>query len=93
GFQRDCVEDQCPFMSTPLNWQESAGREGDLPLKCRSAVLFLVECRVMDLLRTEQSACAASGGVASYLKHPLGGGMFGQTGESDAVRFQMKNRT
>src|SRR5215471_20823725 len=29
------------------------------------------------------------GGVASYLKHPLGGGMSGQTGETDAARFQM----
>ena len=29
------------------------------------------------------------GGVASHLNHPLGGGMFGQTGETDAARFQM----
>src|SRR5215471_21377455 len=29
------------------------------------------------------------GGVASYLKHPLGGGMSGQTGETDTTRFQM----
>src|SRR5215475_12649545 len=29
------------------------------------------------------------GGVASYLKHPLGGGRSGQTGETDAARFQM----
>ena len=29
------------------------------------------------------------GGVASHLNHPLGGGMFGQTGETDPARFQM----
>src|SRR5438045_8676878 len=29
------------------------------------------------------------GGVASHLNHPLCGGMFGQTGETDAARFQM----
>ena len=29
------------------------------------------------------------GGVASNLNHPLGGGMSGQTGETDAARFQM----
>jgi hypothetical protein len=29
------------------------------------------------------------GGVASHLNHPLGGGMFGQTGETDAARLQM----
>jgi hypothetical protein len=29
------------------------------------------------------------GGVASHLHHPLGSGMFGQTGETDAARFQM----
>ena len=29
------------------------------------------------------------GGVASHLNHPLGGGMFGQTSEADAARFQM----
>src|ERR1022692_1039039 len=29
------------------------------------------------------------GGVASHLKHPLGGGMFGQTGETDAAGLQM----
>ena len=29
------------------------------------------------------------GGVPGHLNHPLGGGMFGQTGETDAARFQM----
>jgi hypothetical protein len=37
---------------------------------------------------TEESGTLI-GGVASYLNHPLGGGMFGQTGETDAARFQM----
>jgi len=29
------------------------------------------------------------GCVASHLEHPFGRGMSGQTGESDAARFQM----
>jgi hypothetical protein len=40
----------------------------------------------------EGSACHGGtlvGGVASHLNHPLGGGMLGQTGETDAARFQM----
>ena len=37
---------------------------------------------------TEESGTLV-GGVASHLNHPLGGGMFGQTGEADAARFQM----
>src|SRR5215472_10121041 len=37
---------------------------------------------------TEESGTLV-GGVASHLNHPLGGGMFGQTGETDAARFQM----
>ena len=37
---------------------------------------------------TEESGILV-GGVASHLKHPLGGGMFGQTGETDAARLQM----
>jgi hypothetical protein len=32
---------------------------------------------------TEESGTLV-GGVASYLNHPLGGGMFGQTGATDA---------
>jgi len=36
----------------------------------------------------EESATLV-GGVAGHLNHPLGGGMFGQTGETDAARFQM----
>ena len=35
---------------------------------------------------TEESG-ALVGGVASHLNHPLGGGMFGQTGETDTARF------
>ena len=34
------------------------------------------------------SRCAL-GGVASHLQHPLGCGMFGQTGEADAARFEL----
>jgi hypothetical protein len=37
---------------------------------------------------TEESGTFV-GGVASHLKHSLGGRMFGQTGETDAARFQM----
>ena len=37
---------------------------------------------------TEESGTFV-GDVASHLNHPLGGGMFGQTGEIDAARFQM----
>jgi hypothetical protein len=37
---------------------------------------------------TEESATLVRG-IASHLNHPLGGGMFGQTGEADAARFQM----
>ena len=37
---------------------------------------------------TEKSGTLV-GGVASHLNHPLGGGMFGQTGETDTARFQM----
>ena len=37
---------------------------------------------------TEESGTLV-GGVASHLNHPLAGGMFGQTGETDAARFQM----
>src|SRR5215475_1850327 len=37
---------------------------------------------------TEESGTFVRG-VARHLKHPVGGGMFGQTGESDAARFQM----
>ena len=37
---------------------------------------------------TEESGTLV-GGVASHLNHPLGGGMFGQTGKTDAARFQM----
>src|SRR5689334_21129427 len=36
----------------------------------------------------EESGTLVSG-VASYLHHPLGGGMFGQTGETHPARFQM----
>src|SRR5260370_18325894 len=39
-------------------------------------------------LITEESGTLVSG-VASHLKHPLGGSMFGQTGEADPARFQM----
>jgi hypothetical protein len=39
-------------------------------------------------LTTEESGTLV-GGVASHLKHPLGGGMFGQTGEADPARLQM----
>ena len=38
---------------------------------------------------TPEESGALVGGVASHLNHPLGGGMFGQTGEADAARFQM----
>src|SRR5438874_5664896 len=37
---------------------------------------------------TEKSGTLV-GGVASHLNHPLGGGMSGQTGKTDAARFQM----
>jgi hypothetical protein len=37
---------------------------------------------------TEESRTLV-GGVASHLNHPLGGRMSGQTGETDAARFQM----
>ena len=37
---------------------------------------------------TEESGTLV-GGVASHLKHPLGCGMFGQTGEADPTRFQL----
>ena len=36
-----------------------------------------------------QASATLVGGVASHLNHPLGGGMFGQTGETDSARFQM----
>jgi hypothetical protein len=37
---------------------------------------------------TEESGTLV-GGVASHLNHPLRGGMFGQTGEADAARFEL----
>ena len=37
---------------------------------------------------TEESGTLV-GGIASHLNHPLGRGMFSQTGETDAARFQM----
>src|SRR5215467_6116422 len=36
-----------------------------------------------------QESGAVVGDVASYLHHPLGGGMFGQSGETHPARFQM----
>ena len=38
---------------------------------------------------SSENAETLVGGVTSHLKHPLGGGMFGQTGETDPARFQM----
>ena len=37
---------------------------------------------------TEESGTLV-GGIASHLQHPLGCGMFGQTGEADAARCQL----
>ena len=44
---------------------------------------------VKKVAHTTEESGALVGGVASDLNHPLGGGMFGQTGETDAARFQM----
>jgi hypothetical protein len=40
---------------------------------------------------TEESETLV-GGVASHLNHPLGGGMSGQTGETDAARFETNEK-
>src|SRR6186713_1962348 len=42
-----------------------------------------------DVPFSEKKTGTLVGCVASHLEHPFGRGMFGQTGETDAARFQM----
>src|SRR5262245_25695062 len=42
-----------------------------------------------EVAHTTEESEAFVGGVASYLYHPIGGGMFGQTCETHSTRFQM----
>ena len=65
-------------------WPYSAGPQD---IQKRSAE-FCIPIMKKVAHATEESGTLV-GGVASHLNHPLGCGMFGQTDEADAARFQL----